>query len=114
MAYSPQLVSPNIQDLTTYFLNPAQRTLTIQDTITNEVFSGCAEPVTSFIASQEVIIAGETFYAPPVVVTVPGEVGGTFVATFMYPSLTVADIPTIGTVVEVVFALSLFMLNFRL
>lgn len=84
----------------------------IQDTITNEAFSGCLEQVTSFIASQEVIIAGETFLANPVVVTVPAEVGGTVVATFQYPSLTVADIPTFGTVVEVVFALIAFYAKF--
>jgi hypothetical protein len=114
MAYNPQLISLDAQDLTTYFQNPANPTLTIQETITNEAVSECVEPITSFIASQEVIIAEETFYAPSVMVTVPEEEGGTVVIIFMYPALTVANIPTIGTVVEVVCALSLYLLNLRL
>lgn len=92
-----KLTSDN-QDLTSSFLNTAIPTLTVQEFITIVDNIGC---LPSFTALQDFTIGEETFAADPIVVTVPDELT-TFTITWNYPTATITDLFTIGTVAEVV------------
>jgi hypothetical protein len=55
----------------------------------------------SFTAMQDFVIGDETFSAESMVITVPDELT-TFTVTWQYPTVTLTDLFTLGSLVEVV------------
>jgi hypothetical protein len=94
----PSRLTSDVQDLTSSFLNTAIPTLTVQEVISIVNYVGCEA---SFTALQDFTLGTETFSADPIVVTVPDELT-TFTITWNYPTATLTNLFTLGTVAEVV------------